>query len=302
MKSSLFTVAALSLALATACSDRGDNTSQNPPANDPNAPAATAPADSTRPSEGQGEPAARTDATSEGARPTTGSAPRSAPASRPAQPRANSTAEGRTSTQPNAAAPEGTSARSSAAASRESASAPRTPEFREVTIPAGTALPLELETDLSSETAQVETPVRARLKQALSVNGVAAIPAGAILVGEVTDVERAGKVKGRSRLAFTFNRLEANNVREDVRTNPLTFQGEASKGEDATKVGAGAVGGAIVGGILGGGEGAAKGAAIGGAAGTGVVLATRGKDVKLTSGTDLAASLAAPLTIRVPLR
>jgi hypothetical protein len=171
-----------------------------------------------------------------------------------------------------------------------------------VTLPAGTALPLELETPLSSETAQIETPVRARLKQALSVNGVAAIPAGATLTGEVTEVERAGKVKGRSRLAFTFSRLEADNVREDVRTNPLTFQGEASKGEDATKVGAGAVGGAIVGGILGGGEGAAKGAAIGGAAGTGVVLATRGKDVNLANGAELAASLAEPLTIRVQVR
>jgi hypothetical protein len=91
-------------------------------------------------------------------------------------------------------------------------------------------------------------------------------------------------------------------VREQLKTNPLTFEGEASKGEDATKIGAGAVGGAIVGGILGGGGGAAKGAAIGGAAGTGVVLATRGKDVKLSSGTDLAASLAAPLTIQVSQR
>ncbi|MGH9346719.1 MAG: hypothetical protein ACRD26_05570 [Vicinamibacterales bacterium] len=59
---------------------------------------------------------------------------------------------------------------------------------------------------------------------------------------------------------------------------------------------------AIVGGILGGGGGAAKGAAIGGAAGTGVVLATRGKEVELPTGTDLAASLAAPLTIRVAVR
>jgi hypothetical protein len=163
-------------------------------------------------------------------------------------------------------------------------------------------LPLELETALSSETAAVETPVRARLRQALSVNGVTVIPAGAILTGEVTDVARAGKVKGKSRLSFTFNRVQADDLREDVRTNPLTFEGEASKGEDATKVGAGAVGGAIIGGILGGGSGAAKGAAIGGAAGTGVVLATRGKDVNLANGAELAASLAEPLTIRVQVR
>jgi hypothetical protein len=169
-----------------------------------------------------------------------------------------------------------------------------------VTIPASTALPLELQTALSSETAQVETPVRARLRQTLTVNGVTALPAGTILTGEVTDVARAGKVQGRSRLVFTFTRFEAENMREDLRTNPLMFEGEASKGEDATKIGAGAVGGAIVGGIIGGGSGAAKGAAVGGAAGTGVVLATRGKDVTLANGAELAASLAEPLTIRIP--
>jgi hypothetical protein len=185
---------------------------------------------------------------------------------------------------------------------RSSAPAPRVPEWKEVTIPEGTALPLELETALSSETARVETPVRARLRQAVVVDGLTVIPAGAIMTGEVTDVERAGRVKGRSRISFTFRNVEANNLREDLKTNPLTFAGEASKGEDATKVGAGAVGGAIIGGILGGGDGAAKGAAIGGAAGTGVVLATRGKEVKLAPGADLAASLAEPLRIRVQMR
>jgi outer membrane lipoprotein SlyB len=77
---------------------------------------------------------------------------------------------------------------------------------------------------------------------------------------------------------------------------------ESTKGEDAAKIGVGAVGGAIVGGILGGGSGAAQGAVIGGAAGTGVVLATRGEEVTLVKGTVLAASLASPLTVRVPAR
>lgn len=288
MKNLWTTAALLSLLLPVGCADRGEN---NAAPEDKAAPPAAAPAEpgaapAARPEEAAPAPTEGTRATTSAraTRPST-SAPPSAPRSstsraedaRPA-PRATAATEG------------------NAAPTRRAA------EWREVTIPAGTALPLELETALSSETAQIETPVRAKLKQALSVDGYAAIPAGAILSGEVTEVARAGKIKGRSRLAFTFNRLQAENVREDVRTNPLTFEGEASKGEDATKVGAGAVGGAIVGGILGGGGGAAKGAAIGGAAGTGVVLATRGKDVKLSSGTDLAASLAAPLTIRVPLR
>lgn len=175
-------------------------------------------------------------------------------------------------------------------------------EWREVIVPQGTAIPLELQTPLSSETTQVEAPVRARVRQAVIVDGIVAIPTGATLSGVVTQVERAGRVQGRAQLVFVFNRLEAGNVREDVNAAPVAYVAESTKGEDAAKIGVGAVGGAIVGGILGGGSGAAQGAVIGGAAGTGVVLATRGEEVTLGKGAVLAASLASPLTVRVPAR
>jgi len=263
MKRYVMPAALLSLLLAGGCADRGDNSTQT---EEDKAAAAAEPALAPA-----GAAADRTD----GARATAGTR-----SNRPARPA------------PSADAP---------SAPRPAAPAPRA-EFREVTIPEGTALPLELETALSSETAQVETPVRARLKQAVVVDGFTALPAGAVFTGEVTEVDRAGRVKGRSVLAFAFSRVQADNLSGGLRTNPLSYMGEASKGEDATKIGAGAVGGAIIGGILGGKDGAAKGAAIGGGAGTGVVLATRGKEVKLESGADLAATLAAPFTIRVPLR
>jgi hypothetical protein len=109
-------------------------------------------------------------------------------------------------------------------------------------------------------------------------------------------------VQGRAHLSFAFNEVSLNGGREDLNTNPLTFEAEATKGEDATKVGVGAVGGAILGGILGGKKGAGKGAAAGGAAGTGVVLATRGKEVTVTEGTNVTATLAQPMTLRVRIR
>jgi hypothetical protein len=289
MKSHLTTVALLSL-LVAGCSDR----ERTAPADENQPPAATAPAENApaNPPDSAAPPA-REEQPAEGTRATTGARP-----SQPTTTAPRTTARNNTSRPPvDAATP-----RTPANAERPAPAAPRAPEFRELTLPAGTALPLELETALSSETAQVEAPVRAKLRHTLTVDGVTALPAGTVLTGEVTDVARAGKVKGRSRLVFTFNRFQAENIREDLRTNPLTYEGEASKGEDATKIGAGAVGGAIVGGILGGGSGAAKGAAIGGAAGTGVVMATRGKDVTLASGAELAASLAEPLTIRIPVR
>jgi outer membrane lipoprotein SlyB len=53
---------------------------------------------------------------------------------------------------------------------------------------------------------------------------------------------------------------------------------------DAAVIGGGAAAGAIVGAISGGGKGAKKGAIIGGVAGTGAVLATKGKEVELPAG------------------
>ena len=180
------------------------------------------------------------------------------------------------------------------------AAAPRpAPVVRYVTIPAGTLLPLELTTTVSSGTAQVETPVTARLRRSVTVDGETVLPAGSVVHGEVSDVENAGRVRGRSRLALRFTSIVIDGRRESMRTNPVSFEGEASKGEDATKIGAGAGIGAALGGILGGGSGAAKGAVIGGAAGTGAVLATRGKEVELAAGTELSPALSSPVEVEV---
>ncbi len=181
------------------------------------------------------------------------------------------------------------------------APAPSRATVREVTVPTGTALALELTTALTSATAQVETPVQARLREAISVDGVTVIPAGSTFSGAVTDVERAGRVRGRARLVFRFTEATINGQKEPLRTNALTFEAESTTKADAAKIGAGAIGGAIIGAIAGGGDGAAKGAAIGGGAGTGVVLATRGREVIIEAGTPLSAVLAVPADLLVPI-
>jgi len=287
MRLSWTTAALLGALLAVGCGDRRPQESQNfeqnsgaatPEVGESGTPAAASPdvPSTGAPSVRADDSTAGTAARESGARATTGTATRA-----PAAPAPGASA---------AASPR-----------RDPAPAPAA-RWREVTVPANTALPLELLTAVSSETAQVETPVRARLRQGVVVDGFTALPAGTVLSGHVIDVARAGRVQGRSRLALRFTEAEVNGIREDVRTNPITFEGEATRGEDATKVGAGAVGGAIVGGILGGGSGAAKGAAVGAAAGTGVVLATRGREVTLGAGTDLAATLASAITVRAETR
>ena len=265
MRTQLIAVALLSSALAVGCNGKDEQNTTNPA---PEAPAAAV------------EPA---------------------PAPQPEQPATSSTAA---AARPSAAAPKSRPASPSSA--RPQAEAPRPvtpakPRFREVTAPAGTELPLELTAALSTETAQVESPVTARLRRAVVVDGLTVFPAGTVFHGTVTEVERAGRVRGHSHLAFRFTEVSVDEQRDRVATNSLSFEGEATKSEDATKVGAGAGIGAVIGGIVGGGKGAAKGAAIGGAAGAGTVLATRGRDVELAAGSEVNATLASPFGVRVEL-
>lgn len=190
---------------------------------------------------------------------------------------------------------------SSAAAKSAGSSAAPALEYREVTLPAGTILPVELTTSVASDTSHVEDAVRGTLRRTVTAQGIQALPAGTVVTGVVTAAERSARVKGRARIAFRFTAIDppGDAERLSMRTDTVSRLAEATKKQDAAKIGGGAAGGAIIGGILGGGDGAAKGAAIGGAAGTGVVLSTRGKEIRLAPGTPVSVRLAAPLTVRV---
>ena len=194
-----------------------------------------------------------------------------------------------------------TEADESAAAAGEEAKAPgkAVPVYREVTLPAGTTLRLDLASSIASDSSKVEDAVRATVRQALVIEGQTVVPMGAELTGVVTDVADSGRVKGRARIAYRFNSLTVGEEQYDIATAPTSHLAEATKGEDATKIGIGAGAGAAIGAILGGGSGAAKGAAIGGAAGTGAVLATKGKEVRLGPGANVTTRLTAPVTVRI---
>jgi hypothetical protein len=189
----------------------------------------------------------------------------------------------------------------SPAAVAEKEEKPDLPTYREVTIPSGTTLRLDLQSAVSSDGSQVEDTVRASLRQPVSVDGKTVLPTGTELVGTVTDVARSGRVKGLARVAYRFNSLRYDSERYPVATSSISHQAQPTKKKDATKIGVGAGVGAAVGALLGGGSGAAKGAAIGGAAGTGAVLATRGEEVRLGPGANVTTRLTAPLTVRVKM-
>lgn len=170
-----------------------------------------------------------------------------------------------------------------------------------IDVPAGTDLVLTLETPVSSETAKVDQPVRARVAKTVVVAGHEVIPEGATVTGAVVGAERSGRVKGRASIALRFNEVVVANTPYRITTSRISRQAEATKGEDATKIGIGAGVGAAVGAIAGGKKGAAIGAGVGGGAGTGAVLATRGKEVSLPAGATLRTEITQAVRITVQM-
>lgn len=176
---------------------------------------------------------------------------------------------------------------------------PAKPEFREVTLPAGTALSIKLSTPIGSDKSQLEDEVRGTLTQAIVRNGVTAVPAGTEVTGTVRDAKRSGRVKGLASIAFRFERLHVRDESLPIQTATVSRQAEANRRSDVKKGAIGGAAGAVVGGIVGGGSGAAIGAGVGGA---GAVVGTRGEEVRLEAGTTVRTTLQQPVKIVVPLK
>lgn len=173
-------------------------------------------------------------------------------------------------------------------------------EYQEVIVPNGTTLALSLMTPIASDTSAVDEPVRAELAEAVAVDGRNVLPVGTQVEGYVTDVDRSGRVTGRATITFQLTTISVGGERYELQAAPVSEMAPATRGEDARTIGIGAGAGALIGGLLGGADGAAKGAAVGGGAGTGVVLATRGDEVRLAAGAPVVTELTSALTVVVP--
>jgi hypothetical protein len=157
-----------------------------------------------------------------------------------------------------------------------------------VTIPADAVVGIQLERGVSSTTARVEDPVRARVTRDLVSGGDVVIPAGAHLLGNVTLVEEGGRVKERARLGIRFHTLVLSNGTEiKLPTETIYRDGESPAGRSAAKIGGAAVGGAILGALMGGGKGAVIGAATGAGSGTGWAMAGDRQPAELRAGQSL---------------
>ena len=177
---------------------------------------------------------------------------------------------------------------------------PARPAFVEVVVPASSVVGLHVETSVTSETARVEDRVEARVTRDVMADGRVAIPAGTRVIGDVTLVERGGKMKDKARLGVRFHTLVlADGSQVPFRTDAIFREGSSPGAESARKIGGAAVGGAILGAIIGGAKGAAIGGATGAAGGSAVVMAGDRNAATLPSGTIVTVRLSSPVPIDV---
>jgi hypothetical protein len=172
---------------------------------------------------------------------------------------------------------------------------PRTSSSIANEVPVGTEFDVRLQNSMSSGTAQVEDRFEATtLVDLLDANGRVIVPAGSVMRGVVSSVNKAGRVERKGSLTVAFDRVTIGSKSYPIRaTVTQAIESEGIKGEKE-KIGIGAGAGAIIGAILGGVKGAVAGVLIGGG---GTIAATEGKDVELPSGTVLRVRLDSPLNL-----
>ncbi len=173
----------------------------------------------------------------------------------------------------------------------------------ELTIPAGTKVPVALKHAVSSKGTHEGDGVYAETTFPVVANGRVLIPAGTFVQGRISHIQRGGRLKGRAEVLMHFTTLiypsgytvflpgaveNAPGVdKTSVKDGEGTIRSDSQKGEKIGTVASSAGTGAVVGGISHGGEGALVGAGVGGAIGTAITMLTHGNDVKMDAGTTL---------------
>lgn len=174
----------------------------------------------------------------------------------------------------------------SASSAASPAPAPVKLVAKPVTVPAGTQLSVEFTETLSTKTAKVGDPVRAKLTAPLVVDGRTVAPAGAAVRGSVTYVfSGSQEIGGTPKLAIRFDQLALAGGDSVSIEGDFTQAGKREAGRDAAKIAGGALIGAVIGNQVDDGDkGKVIGGLLGGAAGAAIAKRTGG-DLEIAAGT-----------------
>lgn len=175
--------------------------------------------------------------------------------------------------------------------------------IHELTIPAGTQVPIRLENAISTKTSRPGEAVYARTTFPVAVDEKILIPAGTYVQGKIAEIKPAGRLKGRAEVLLHFTTLiypsgytvmlpgsieNAPGVdKAHVKDKEGTIQADSNKGKTAATIAKPAGEGALVGALARGGEGALIGAGIGGAIGTTIAALSHGNEITFHPGTTL---------------
>ena len=99
--------------------------------------------------------------------------------------------------------------------------------YEEFQVAAGNTLPIALRSRLVSSTSRASDHVEGRLLRPIVADGVELVPAGATVLGTVTQVEAAGPKKP-GKLAFAFHVIEHPDTgsRAMIKASPVAFQSQ----------------------------------------------------------------------------
>jgi hypothetical protein len=167
-----------------------------------------------------------------------------------------------------------------------------------LTLSSGAILQVRTTGWLSSDRNKTGDQVTMTLAQPLVVNGLVVARRGQTVIGTVVNAEKAGRVKGVSKLGLSLAQLTlVDGQLLDVKTTLINATGGTSNGRDALAV-AGTTGlGAGIGAAAAGGEGAAIGAGAGFVASIAGVLLTRGRPTIIPPESLLTFRLETPITV-----
>ncbi|HEX4824677.1 MAG TPA: glycine zipper 2TM domain-containing protein [Candidatus Polarisedimenticolaceae bacterium] len=170
------------------------------------------------------------------------------------------------------------------------------------TLPAGTGLNIQLVSAASSKTSQIGDAIRAKLTQAIELDGMTVVPAGATISGTITEAHALSKIGGQALLGVKFDTLELAEGHSVPIVASIEQKGKSETGKDAGTIAGATAGGALLGRLLSKHDktkGTLIGAAVGAAAGTGAAAATKGQEVEWPAGSTLALKLEENATVTV---
>ena len=167
-----------------------------------------------------------------------------------------------------------------------------------LTIQTGKFVTVRVNQPLSSDRSHPGDDFTGTLERPIVVDGIVVAQRGQTVAGRVVEAQKAGRVKGVSRLAVQLTDLTlVDGQQVPIQSQLLSGTGETSKGRDAGAI-AGTTGvGAAAGAIGDGGMGAGIGAAAGAVVGTVGVLLTRGHATVIYPESLLTFRIQAPVTI-----